>query len=182
MKPKPIEKPQTKYEGQIFSIQEQKVKYKDGSTDTYELCYRSPSVNVFAINEDDQLLLIKEQRFKYKEPTWFLPAGKIEDDETPQQAAQKELQEEAGHKANELELYKKNSDSSYFIWDVYFYIAKDLEESTLDSDKGELVEEVKFVDMKNAAKMALNGDIKNEFLAYYVLNYYFNEYKNTLDI
>jgi ADP-ribose pyrophosphatase len=177
MKPKPVGKPETKYEGQIFSIKNQEVEYEDGSKATYELCYRSPSINVFAFNEDGQLLLVKEDRFRYEEKTWFLPAGKIEDDETPQEAAQKELQEEAGYKANNLELYKKNADSSYFIWDVYFYIARNLEKSSLEGDKGELVEDVQFFDMKTAANMALEGEIRNEFLAYYIMTYYFQEYK-----
>lgn len=177
MKPKPIEQPETQHEGKIFSIQTQKVQYGDGETATYELCYRSPSVNVFAFNKEGQLLLIKEERFRYSEPTWFLPAGKIEDNETPKEAAQKELQEEASYKANQLELYKKNEDSSYFIWDVYFYIARDLEESSIEKDKGEIVEEVKFFDLDRAARMALEGEIKNEFLAYYVLRYYLLEEK-----
>ncbi|MFB6181345.1 MAG: NUDIX hydrolase [Candidatus Magasanikbacteria bacterium] len=171
MQPKPIKQPETQYEGKIFSIQTQKVEYEDGETATYELCYRSPSVNVFAFNEEGQLLLIKEERFRYSEPTWFLPAGKIEQDETPEEAAQKELQEEAGYKANQLELYKKNEDSSYFVWDVYFYIAKNLEESSIEEDKGEMVEEVKFFNLEKAAEMAIKGDIKNEFLSYYILKY-----------
>ncbi|MFB6226393.1 MAG: NUDIX hydrolase [Candidatus Paceibacteria bacterium] len=177
MKPKPIKQPETQYEGKIFSIQTQKVEYEDGETATYELCYRSPSVNVFAFNEEGQLLLIKEERFRYSEPTWFLPAGKIEQDETPEEAAQKELQEEAGYKANQLELYKKNEDSSYFVWDVFFYLAKDLEQNSIEADKGEMVEEAKFFDLDQAAEMALEGEIKNEFLAYYVLKYYLLEQK-----
>lgn len=157
------------YKGKIFTVKHCDVVLPNGKKDFFEFCARPGSVNVLAFNKKNELLLIKEYRYGYKGPTWFLPAGRIDSD-TPKRAAQRELREETGYRAKKLKLIQKNAPSNTMLWDVYFFAAKDLEIDPLPKDLTEEIE-VHFVPFKKAVQMALDGTIKNEYVSYMILHF-----------
>lgn len=62
-----------------------------------------PAVCVVPIGDDGRVLMIEHYRFITDTFGWELPAGRIEAEETPEQAALRELQEETGHLAMHVE-------------------------------------------------------------------------------
>jgi 8-oxo-dGTP diphosphatase len=71
------------------------------------------------------LLLLRDDKPDLTFPNfWTLVGGKIQDGETPEMAAQRELEEETGLKAN-LSFWKRyNRCYPYFVVDQYIYLAK----------------------------------------------------------
>jgi ADP-ribose pyrophosphatase len=60
-------------------------------------------VAIAAFTEDNKMILTKQYRHPLRKLIYDLPAGGIEDGETPEQAALRELEEETGYTAERLE-------------------------------------------------------------------------------
>ena len=61
------------------------------------------AVAIAAFTEDNKMILTKQYRHPLRKLIYDLPAGGIEDGETPEQAALRELEEETGYTAEKLE-------------------------------------------------------------------------------
>lgn len=61
------------------------------------------AVVVAAFTEDNKIILTKQYRHPMGKAIYDLPAGGIHEDETPKQAAQRELEEETGYTTDKLE-------------------------------------------------------------------------------
>ncbi len=65
-----------------------------------------PCVGIMLINEDN--LVLVAQRIDQQAEAWQMPQGGVEDDETPRQAALRELKEEIG--TNKAEIIAESED------------------------------------------------------------------------
>jgi len=61
-------------------------------------------VSVVAVTKDDEIVLVRQFRPVVERYTLELPSGHVEEDETPEQAARRELLEETGFLAERWEL------------------------------------------------------------------------------
>src|SRR5579859_141289 len=77
----------------------------DGSMiDGYHVVdYPQPAAGMLPIGDDGRLLLLEQYRFITDTISWQLPAGRVEADELPAAAALRELHEETGYQAGQLE-------------------------------------------------------------------------------
>ena len=81
-------------------------------------------VVVIAITDQNEILLVRQYRHAVDTTTLELPAGHVEKDETPEQAARKELREETGHDAAHFELIASLSPSpARFMNRMWCYFA-----------------------------------------------------------
>ncbi len=87
-------------------------------------------VCIIAVTGQNELLLVRQFRHAVAAETLELPAGHVEKDETPEQAARKELLEETGHVAEKFELLASLSPStSRFTNRVWCYFAADAKQA-----------------------------------------------------
>ena len=61
-------------------------------------------VSILAITDDAEVLIVKQYRPVIEEQTFEMPSGHIEEGQTPEEAARRELLEETGYEAKDLEL------------------------------------------------------------------------------
>ena len=95
----------------------------------------------------------------------------MEKNEKPIEAAQRELREEIGMRAEKIKaVFKTPASSSYFLWNVNVFVAKDLVEDPLEGEEKCPIEVVP-TPMKKAVEMAMDGTIENQFLAYYIIRF-----------
>jgi ADP-ribose pyrophosphatase len=81
-------------------------------------------VNTFALTEDGKVILVKQHRMGRNIVTYEVPAGAMEEDEDPDLAAKRELEEETGYVPGKLILMKKISANPAIQTNVcYFYLA-----------------------------------------------------------
>ena len=59
-------------------------------------------VNVIALTAEQQVVMVRQFRHGVREETWEFPGGLVDPDESPLQAAQRELLEESGYAAPQL--------------------------------------------------------------------------------
>lgn len=86
-------------ETKIFSVTEDHLIEPGGIRVRRAVVRHGPSAVVIAVDEQGRVLLVRQFRWPVKRAIWELPAGRVNADETPLQAARRELLEETGHRA-----------------------------------------------------------------------------------
>jgi len=68
--------------------------------DYYVIEHPRQAAGVVAVDERGRILLVQQWRHPVQRLMWSLPAGGIDEGETPEDAARRELREETGHAAD----------------------------------------------------------------------------------
>lgn len=92
------------YESDWVCLYADQVRMPDGRIfDTYhKLHYPHESSCVVIVNEKEEILMIRSKRYITSRLEWEIPAGRIEDNESPEEAARRECLEETGCTLREL--------------------------------------------------------------------------------
>lgn len=126
----------------IFKVEERFVKYKNDYSEIHYVIVRQPGTNIIALNNEGKIVLIKQLRGKENIEKVDLVGGKIDHFEVvleqAQQQAEKELSEETGYKAKNVELLQIFDISVNWLERKYFqFIAWDLEQLGATPENGE---------------------------------------------
>lgn len=128
-----------------FRIEQQQLRFSNGTEVEYERLVSSPrgAVLIVPLLDDDTVLLIREYAAGVERYELALPKGSIEVDEPLLDAANREIQEEVGYAARHLEHIRTFSISpGYFSHLTHVVLARDLYEQQLDGDEPEPIEVV----------------------------------------
>ncbi|MCI0439705.1 MAG: NUDIX hydrolase, partial [Chloroflexi bacterium] len=119
---------QTMYEGKIVSVRVDRVLLPDGKTIvTREVVDHKPAVVIVPIDAEGNVLLVRQFRYPAGETLLEAPAGGVEDGESPDNCAQRELQEETGHVSRDLRILGGFWTTPGFCTEfMYAYLARDL--------------------------------------------------------
>ncbi len=122
------------YKGSIIRVTEEVI----GGI-TWERAFLPNGVIVFPITTSGKILLVKEQRPHETPPVRIKPVSGILEPEkgSPEENAQRELQEEIGLRAGSLELLWTLRGSGTINNEQHFFIARDLAPSKLPNPDGE---------------------------------------------
>jgi 8-oxo-dGTP pyrophosphatase MutT (NUDIX family) len=97
--------------------------------DYYVIEFARQAVGVVPVDEDGRVLLVQQWRHPVEKLTWSLPAGAIEADESPADAAARELREETGYAPLRLEpLYHYHPTIGVADQTFHLFIAHGLRE------------------------------------------------------
>ena len=111
--------------------------------------------------EDGKVLLVRQYRYAYGESLYEIPAGKLEKGEAPIIAAARELEEEAGVKAQSLELlYVCYPTPGYTNEKIYIYRAFGGEKVPSHLDEDEFLD-VEYISLSRVKEMLRNGEIRD---------------------
>jgi ADP-ribose pyrophosphatase len=93
------------YEGRVFGIRRDEVIEPSGVRTTREVVTHPGSVVVLPVLPDGRILMIQQYRHAARQYLWELVAGRIDEGETPVQAAERELIEETGYRATKFRIF-----------------------------------------------------------------------------
>ncbi|SMB95169.1 NUDIX domain-containing protein [Deinococcus hopiensis] len=122
----------TVYSGHIVSLEVQAGKW--------EIVRHAPAVAILTLNDSGEMLLVRQQRRAIGGATVEAPAGLIDEGETPEQAARRELQEEVGFDGDMTLLTRFYSSPGFCDEELYVFEARNLRESKLPQDADEELE------------------------------------------
>ncbi|MDP6377960.1 MAG: ADP compounds hydrolase NudE [Pseudomonadales bacterium] len=125
-------------ESRYFAIEELDLEFSNGERRTYErLPARGyPAVIVVAVNEQRELMLIREYAAGFHEIQLTLPKGAAERGETLAEAANRELKEEIGYGAQRIsELKHLNLAPGHMGFTIHAMLAQDLYAQRLPGDE-----------------------------------------------
>ncbi|MCG7931996.1 MAG: ADP compounds hydrolase NudE [Candidatus Thiodiazotropha lotti] len=132
-------------ETRLFRVEQLGLEFSNGEKRVYErlLGGKTGSVLVIPMLDDETVLLIREYSAGSQDYQLALPKGRMEPGEDPLQAANRELQEEVGYAARELEILKTFTIApAYIQHHTYAILARDLYPQQLVGDEPEPIEVV----------------------------------------
>jgi ADP-ribose pyrophosphatase len=84
------------YDGKVFDVDRDRVRLPNGREVTVDVVRHAKSVVLIPIPEPGHVILIRQYRYPVNAFLWELPAGSVDEGETPEQAAARECHEEIG--------------------------------------------------------------------------------------
>jgi ADP-ribose pyrophosphatase len=84
------------YDGRVFDVDRDKVRMPNGREVTVDVVRHPKSVVLIPVPEPGRVILIKQYRYAVNAFLWELPAGSVDEGESPEQAAKRECHEEIG--------------------------------------------------------------------------------------
>jgi ADP-ribose pyrophosphatase len=139
------------------SVFDDKVVLPSGETVTFTKIEMKDFVSVVPLIEA-KVALIEILRYPRNCVSLEIPSGHIEDGETPREAAFRELEEETGYKAGQLESIGSFNPISRTTQQAHLFIAKNLTKGPQRLEATEQIE-VKLTPIKDIMKLLTSGKI-----------------------
>jgi ADP-ribose pyrophosphatase len=147
------------YRGRIVHLSVVSVRLPNGSETKRELVQHPGAVAIVALDEQQNVLLVRQFRMAARRALLEIPAGTLDPEEPPLVCAERELQEETGYRPGKLEaiggIYVAPGYTTEYI---HLFLASDLTESRLEMDYDEFIEASR-VPLTEALAMIERGEI-----------------------
>ena len=164
------------YESDWVSLYSDKVKMPDGGIidNYYKLYYPHESVSVVIVNEKNEILMIQSKRYVTSRLEWEIPAGRIENEESPENATKRECLEETGCTLKDLKyLFCHNPSNSMSDLKLHVFGAI-VDTESMEIDENE-VNDKKWIPKDKVLNMLKNNEIQcgvSMLTLLYVINFY----------
>jgi ADP-ribose pyrophosphatase len=131
----------------------------NGRTTLYGVVTFGHCVGVVPFLDDGRVLLVRQYRYVQKDARWEIPTGGVKEGESLEQAAQRELQEEVGYRAERL-TWVSSYYTSKSVCDetAHLYIGEGLVPARRRHDETEFIE-VKPFPFPEALQMVIDCSI-----------------------
>lgn len=149
------------FKGKVFSIDRDKVRMPNGREVTVDVVRHSKSVVLVPVPEPGKVVLIRQYRYAVNAHLWELPAGSVDDGESPEAAAKRECHEEIGLvPSTVVRLTAMYPTPGYCDEEMVFFRVSGLEQTDEQAhvDEDEDIEVMTF-DLREARDMVRRGEI-----------------------
>jgi len=151
----------TVYDNPWLSVHEDKVIRPDGRDGYFGVVHMKPGSTVLAISDDGYAYLVKEYKYAVERDSVELMSGGLEAEETPLEAAKRELKEELGLEAREwIDLGVIDPFTTLVNSPNYLFLALGVEEGEPNRDETEVLDVLK-VPFTEAVGMVMRSEIRH---------------------
>lgn len=149
------------FAGKIITVHHDDITLVDGTRAKREIVEHSGGVAIVGVTEDNEVLLVKQFRYPYKETIYEIPAGKLEKDEEPMKAGIREFAEECGASAECFEPIGEVYPSPGYTSEIIrLYSATGLTFGEQNLDEDEYLDVIK-MPMDECVQRIMSGEIKD---------------------
>lgn len=172
------------FDGKIIKLFYDKVMLPNNKIATREKVWHPGAVAIVPVTEENEVLLIKQFRYPVKEVLIEIPAGKLDNCETPMDCAKRELREEVGAIEGKLihmsSFHTTPGFSSEFL---HLYLAINFKRKQNNPDDDEFLQIIK-IPLKVAVNWVFEGKIKDakSIIGILMTNTYFKNNYNDSDL
>ena len=159
------------HNGDFLVLNKDTVLLPNGKTSTREFVTHPGAACIVAVDEEDNILMVKQYRYPISKVMYEVPAGKLDSGEEPINCAKRELEEETGYKANNFDLIGSLYPApAYSNEIIYIYLATKLSKTNMNLDEDEFLvcEKIK---ISKVLEMIMNGQITDAKTQIAVLKY-----------
>lgn len=161
------------YDGKILNLRVDTVELPDKKYSKREIVEHPGAVAIIAVNEKNEMIMIRQYRKSIDKVLLEIPAGKLEINEEPIESAKRELKEETGYIADKIEYVMEFYTSPGFSNEkIYLFLAQGLTEGEQELDVGEYIDVEKY-SVDELMKMIKLGEIVDS-KTIVGINYYYN--------
>lgn len=147
------------YAGRIVRLRVDTVELPDGKHGKREVVEHSGAVAVVALDQEGNIILVKQYRKPIERILLEIPAGTLEAEEDPLDCARRELAEETGLSAAHWEkILTYYSTPGFTDERLHVFMARGLTEGPKNPDHDEFVETVR-IPLADAYKQIFTGQI-----------------------
>ncbi|MGN1421476.1 MAG: HAD hydrolase-like protein [Eubacterium sp.] len=149
------------FNGRIITVHNDTVTLVDGESAQREVVDHPGGVAVVGLTEDNEILLVRQFRYPYKETILEIPAGKLEKDEDPREAGIREFKEECGAQAERFESLGEIYPTPGYCGEIIrIFYAEGITYGEQNLDEDEFLDVVK-MPIKECISKIMNGEIKD---------------------
>jgi ADP-ribose pyrophosphatase len=135
------------YNDRWFKARADSCEFPDGRIiEPYYIVELPDWCNTIVVTKEERIILVRQYRYPVDQVTFELPGGVIEKDETPIDAAKREMEEETGYTSTDIEfLLQVAPNPAINNNTAYFFLAKNAVPATvMNSDAFEDIDVVSF--------------------------------------
>lgn len=145
------------HQGRISKLRIDQVVLPRGTHDTYEYLEIKPGASVLAMEENNDVWLVREWKYAVGRVSLEVVSGGIEPDERPLEAAVREIREEIGVTARDwTDLGFVDPFTTMLKCPNYMFLARGLEHVGHEHEEGEIIDVVR-VPFETAYDQVLSG-------------------------
>lgn len=150
------------FPGHIIRLEHWQVALPNGETALREVACHPGAAAVVAIDDEDNLILVRQTRVAVDRITREIPAGKLDSaDEDPFLCAKRELSEETGlMAANWQKLTCLETTVGFCNERIHMYLATGLTQGDSHPDEDEFVDVIR-MPLKEAVQHVMQGDFRD---------------------
>ncbi len=149
------------YEGRILDLRVDTVRLPGGRLTTREIAEHSDSVCMVPLDSEGNVLLVRQYRKSVESNLLEVPAGGIDENEAPEAAALRELQEEVGYTAGNISRLAGFWVSPGWCTEfMHAYLATELSPARLEADLDENITVVR-VPLAQTVDLITKGEIQD---------------------
>jgi ADP-ribose pyrophosphatase len=149
------------YSGRVIDVNVERIRLPNGATADLEIIHHPGGAAIVAVDDREQVCLLRQFRHAAGGWIWELPAGRLEPGEPPLETARRELVEEAGRTAQHWQdLGVILSSPGVFTERIHLYLARGLTPCPQALERHEVIE-VHWMALREAVAMAHDGRISD---------------------
>ena len=149
------------YEGAILNLRRDKVTVKDGKTAYREIIEHNGAVALVPVTADGKVVMVRQYRKACEKALLEIPAGKIDKGEEPIVCAARELREETGYMAENIEhMSEFYVACGYSGEKISIYLCTGLTAGSTDFDEDEALDIVE-IPLEELYTMCMNDELED---------------------
>lgn len=158
---RPVDRRREIYRGRVVNLGVETVTLPNGATVELEVIRHQGASAVVPLREDGSVLLIRQYRHAAGGFIYEIPAGKLDPGEDPLACAERELEEETGHRAGRLEYLLTFFTTPGFTDEIiHIYLATELTPGVQNLEHDEVLDVVE-MPLEHALQRIADGTIRD---------------------
>jgi ADP-ribose pyrophosphatase len=159
------------YRNPWMRLREDIVEMPNGRTTIYGVCEFGQCVGVLPFADDEHVVMVRQYRYPARENhRWEMPTGGLRPGETLEQAAQRELMEEARYRANDLQWVSSyHTSKSVCEETAHLYIGRNLVPAAVPPDDTEFFERA-VLPFDQVLQLVIDSEIRDSMTVIAVLH------------
>lgn len=149
------------FDGKVVKLFVDDIELPNGKGAFREVVRHPGAVCVIPITDEGEVIMVRQFRYPFSSVLLEIPAGKLEIGEDPLDAVKRELEEESGVVAENVEFIGMTYTTVAFTDEkIYTYMATGLSYTESHPDEDEFLEVVK-IPLGTLVEMVMTGEIKD---------------------
>lgn len=149
------------HSGKIVNLRVDKAELQNGRIATREVVEHAGGVGIVALDDDDNLILVRQFRYPIGKEIIEIPAGKLEKGEDPYVCAARELSEETGFEASKIIYLGSFYPTPGYCQEIlYIYLARGLTPGKAHPDENEFLDTIK-IPLRDFVEMIMNNSVND---------------------